>query len=88
MVRSRDLRAGEQLDGIGWYMIYGLCENAPVLEEDALLPMGLAEGCRVRRDVRKDEVLSYGDVDVPEGRLVDRLYEEQQSRFRTPTVRA
>lgn len=80
---KRDLRAGEELDGIGWYMTYGLCENSPVVQRDGLLPMGLAEGCRVTRDVSRDEVLTYADVEVPGGRLADALAEEQQARFAT-----
>ena len=78
---KRDLRAGETLDGIGFYMTYGLVENAPVALAEDLLPMGLAEGCRLKRDVAKDEVLTYADVEVPEGRLADELRAEQTSLF-------
>src|SRR3712207_1507064 len=40
---KRDLQAGEVLDGIGFYMTYGVCENADVAAAEQLLPMGLAE---------------------------------------------
>ena len=33
------------------------------------------------RDVAKDEVLTYADVEVPEGRVSDRLRAEQDARF-------
>jgi predicted homoserine dehydrogenase-like protein len=72
-----DLGAGETLDGIGSYMTYGLCENADVAAAERLVPLGLAEGCRLTRDVPRDDVLTYGDVDLPEGRLADRLRAEQ-----------
>jgi predicted homoserine dehydrogenase-like protein len=78
---KRDLRAGEALDGIGWYMTYGLAENADVVAAEDLLPMGLAEGCRLVRDVPQDQVLTYADVEVPEGRLCDRLRAEQNAHF-------
>ena len=39
--------------------------------------MGLAEGCRLRADVPRDRVLSYADVELPPGRLVDQLRAEQ-----------
>jgi predicted homoserine dehydrogenase-like protein len=78
---KRDLHAGETIDGIGWYMTYGLCENAEVVADDALLPIGLAEGCRLLRNVPKDQVLTYADVDLPEGRVCDRLRAEQVSFF-------
>ncbi len=76
-----DLKAGEVLDGMGHYMTYGLAENADVTAAEGLLPIGLAEGCRLVRDVPKDQVLTYADVELPEGRLSDRLRAEQNERF-------
>jgi predicted homoserine dehydrogenase-like protein len=76
-----DLAADETLDGLGGYMTYGLAENTDVALAERLLPIGLAEGCRLKREVRRDEVLSYEDVELPEGRLADRLRAEQDSAF-------
>jgi predicted homoserine dehydrogenase-like protein len=76
-----DLKAGQVLDGLGYYMTYGQCENADVVREQKLLPIGLAEGCRVKRDIARDEVLAYDDVELPEGRLCDRLRAEQNAYF-------
>jgi predicted homoserine dehydrogenase-like protein len=78
---KRDLRAGETIDGLGHYMTYGLCENARTVHADRLLPIGLAEGCRLTRDVPRDSVLSYDDVAVPPGRLCDALRLEQDVLF-------
>lgn len=78
---KRDLRAGEVLDGIGGFTCYGTIENAPVSYRGRHLPMGLSEGCRVRRDLPKDHALTYDDVELPEGRLVDRLRSEQAAWF-------
>jgi len=76
-----DLKAGQTLDGIGYYMTYGECENSDIVRAERLLPMGLAEGCRLKRDVSKDQTLTYDDVDVPEGRLSDKLRAEQDAYF-------
>jgi predicted homoserine dehydrogenase-like protein len=76
-----DLRAGDVLDGLGCYTTYGQCENHPVVRAQNLLPIGLAEGCRLRRDVRRDEVLTYADVDPPAGTTVHRLRAEQDRLF-------
>lgn len=76
-----DLTAGMVLDGIGHYMTYGQCENADVTRADDLLPMGVAEGCRLKRDIPKDQVLTYDDVELPEGRLCDALRAEQNAYF-------
>lgn len=76
-VAKRDLTAGQALDGLGGYDTYGVAERADVTARDALLPIGVAEGCVLVRDVAKDQVLTYADVRLPQGRLVDRLREEQ-----------
>ncbi|MDQ3380703.1 MAG: Gfo/Idh/MocA family oxidoreductase [Actinomycetota bacterium] len=80
---KRDLQAGEKLDGIGWYTTYGQCENADVAQREQLLPIGVAEGCVLRRDVARDTVLSYDDVELPQGRTCDRLRVEQQEMRRS-----
>jgi predicted homoserine dehydrogenase-like protein len=83
-----DLKAGEVLDGIGYYMTYGQCENSDVVRAEGLLPMGLAEGCRLKRNIPRDRVLAYDDVEVPEGRLCDRLRAQQEMHFQPHTVAA
>lgn len=80
-VAKRDLKAGETLDGLGGYDTYGVCEQAEVTAADQLLPMGVAEGCTLRRNVAKDEVLTYNDVYLPSGRLVDRLRAAQAAEL-------
>jgi predicted homoserine dehydrogenase-like protein len=74
---KRDLAPGETIDHIGGYMTYGQCENADITAREGLLPMGVAEGCRLLRAVPTDQVLTYDDVELPQGRLVDALRDEQ-----------
>lgn len=76
-----NLHAGQKIDGIGGFMTYGQCETAANTSDLQLLPMGLAEGCVLRRDIMRDEVLTYSDVTLPEGRLADRLRREQNNHF-------
>ena len=76
-----DLKAGQVLDGIGHYMTYGLCENTDVVRDQNLLAIGLAEGCTLKRDISRDQVLTIDDVDIPPGRLCDRLRDEQNNYF-------
>jgi predicted homoserine dehydrogenase-like protein len=78
---KRDLKAGEMLDGIGGFTCYGVIENADVAVRDDLLPMGLSEGCRLKRDVAKDQAITYADVEIPAGRLCDSLRAEQTQHF-------
>ncbi|MGB8399524.1 NAD(P)H-dependent oxidoreductase [Bradyrhizobium sp.] len=81
-VAKRDLRAGEILDDYGMYMTYGEAVNADEMSKRQYLPEGLVEGCKLRRDIKKDAVLTYSDVDLPSGRLADRLRAEQYKHFR------
>jgi len=70
------------LDGLGQYMTYGLCENYDTARHENLLPIGIAEGCRLNKDIPKDQVLTYEDIELPEDRLCDKLRKEQEDFFR------
>lgn len=80
-VAKTDLTAGTVIDGLGGYHTYGVAERADTTASEALLPIGVAEGARTVRDIAKDEVLTYADVELPEGRLVDRLRTEQAAEL-------
>jgi predicted homoserine dehydrogenase-like protein len=80
-VAKRPLRAGERIDGIGGFACYGLLDNTEVVRREGLLPVGLAEGCRLIRDVPQDQPIRYHDVEVPAGRLCDQLRAEQEATF-------
>jgi predicted homoserine dehydrogenase-like protein len=84
-VAKRDLKAGETLDDYGMYMTYGEAVNAEEMCEQQYLPEGLVEGCKLVRDVRKDSVIRYSDVVLPQGRIADRLRAEQYRHFRGET---
>ncbi len=80
-VAKRDLKAGMILDEIGGFCSYGLIENADVAQRENDLPLGLAAGCRLVRDVPKDQAITYADVQLPSGRLCDKLRAEQNQYF-------
>jgi predicted homoserine dehydrogenase-like protein len=81
-----DLRAGQILDGMGGYFTYGLAENSPTARAENCLPIGLAEGGRLLRDIPRDQVLTLADVHLPDGRLCDRLWAEQRAHFEEAAV--
>jgi predicted homoserine dehydrogenase-like protein len=83
-VAKRDLKAGETLDGIGGFTCYGMIDNSEVVQRENLLPMGLSEGCCLKRNLSKDTPLTYADVELPQGRICDRLHEEQVRHFYPP----
>ena len=84
-VAKRDLKTGEILDDYGMYMTYGEAVNADEMSKNRYLPEGLVEGCKLKRDVKKDEVITYDDVELPPDRLADSLRAEQYRHFRGET---
>lgn len=80
-IAKKDLNAGEEIDGIGHYMTYGVCENTEISSSENLLPLGIAEGCVLKKDIKKDQALTFDDVEVPMGRLIDQLLHEQKMYF-------
>jgi predicted homoserine dehydrogenase-like protein len=82
-VAKRDLQAGEILDGFGGFATYGVLENSGVCRAENLLPMGLAQSCRLKAPILKDQPLTFGDVELPAGRFSNQLWEEQRKHFKS-----
>ena len=80
-VAKRDLKAGEDLDGLGGFTCYALLENHSTSRAMRALPMGVSEGCRLKCDVPKDRVVTYDDIDLPPARPCDALLAEQDAHF-------
>lgn len=62
-ITKRDIKAGELLDGIGGYCYRASIEQADIARRENLLPIGLAKGCVMKTNVKKDTVITYDMVD-------------------------
>ncbi len=80
-IAKTDLSIGDLIDEIGGYKTYGICENSDISRNENLLPIGLAEGCKVLNNIPKDQALTFEDVKIPTGRLCDELWKEQIELF-------
>ncbi|MDY7394102.1 hypothetical protein UMM65_02535 [Aureibaculum sp. 2210JD6-5] len=80
-IAKTDLKEGDSIDEIGGYMTYGICENSDTARKENLLPMGLAEGCKVLNNIPKDQALTFDDIELPLNRLCDELWNEQEQTF-------
>jgi predicted homoserine dehydrogenase-like protein len=78
---KKDLIPGEKLDGIGGFATYGLIELHSKVIDDNLLPIGLSEGCTIKRKVSKDEPIKYNDVDFPQDSVLFNLRKIQDSEI-------
>jgi len=59
---KRRLRAGEILDGEGGFTVWGKQVPAEVSLREGLLPLGLANGVALKRDVEEGSLLRWSDV--------------------------
>lgn len=80
-VAKKTLREGDTIEELGGFEVYGVAENIGVIRRERLMPIGLALGCQVAGHVEKDAALTFDDVRIPPGRLIDRLYAEQEVMF-------
>ena len=76
-----DLGSGDVLDGIGGFTCYGMIDNVEVARSEDALPMGLTDGAVMRRPAAADTALAIDDVELPPGRVVDRLRRAQDQHF-------
>jgi predicted homoserine dehydrogenase-like protein len=60
---KRDLKAGETIDGEGGEHVYGVLRGRSQLAGESLLPMGLARGARLLRDVVRGAWVASADVE-------------------------
>ena len=72
-VAKRDLKAGEMLDGSGGYTVNGLIEKAEIARAENLLPLGLAYGVNLKREVSQGEAISYDMVELNKDSFVLKL---------------
>jgi predicted homoserine dehydrogenase-like protein len=85
-VAKKALKAGEMLDGEGGYTVFGkLIPVSRSLAESAL-PIGLAHGVRLVRDVAQGAIVRSGDVALDESQPALRLRREMERMTGMPTA--
>ncbi len=73
---KRDLKAGESLDGIGGFNVYGQLDSAQ--NTQGLLPIGLAEDVQLTRPIAMDQTMPLDAVQLDESSLLVKLWRDQQ----------
>ena len=79
-VAKRPLRAGETLDGEGGYTVWGKLLSAAQSAQQQALPIGLAHGINLTRDVPAGAVLTRDDVALGDQPAVA-IRQEMVSRY-------
>lgn len=81
-IAKKDLKAGQNLDGIGGYTVYGLIEKHEVAKEINALPVCLINKDTVlKQDVKKGDVITYDMVELNESSFLLQLRKLQDKLF-------
>ena len=81
-IAKKDLKAGEKLDGIGGYTVYGTIDTYETAKEESLLPIGLInENTIVKRDIKKGELITYDMVELDKDTMIYKLRQMQDEIF-------
>ncbi|NIH79703.1 NAD(P)H-dependent oxidoreductase [Amycolatopsis viridis] len=86
-VAKRNLAAGERIDGIGGDTVYGITDSADAARSGGHVPLGLAAGARVLRDVPAGTVLTSADIAVDETTTIASLRRLQERLLQGAPVR-
>ncbi|MCH3965776.1 MAG: SAF domain-containing protein [Clostridium sp.] len=81
-VAKKDLKAGEKLDGIGGYTVYGTIEKADIASKLGAIPVGLINTDTVlTKDVKKGDIITYDMVEFKRETTLMQLRKMQDKIF-------
>jgi len=80
---KKDMQPGEMLDGEGGYAVWANAIPATRSLSLRALPMGLAHNVKLKRPIKKDQIVSYDDVELINDGDVVGLRQEMESSFRS-----
>jgi predicted homoserine dehydrogenase-like protein len=61
---KKDLKAGEKLDGEGGFCARGKLTTSNNSKKHKILPLGLSDGAILKKDIKKDELITLDDVQL------------------------
>jgi len=71
-VAKEKLKPGDVIDRLGGYKTYGICDNTSEARAGNLLPIGLAEGCVMKKQLQKDDLITLDDVEFHDATLLEK----------------
>ncbi len=63
-VAKKDLKVGEKLDGEGGFCARGKLITSQISKREKVLPLGLTDNAKLKKNIRKDEVIKIEDVEL------------------------
>ena len=80
-IAKKDLRSGQELDGIGGHTVYGSIEKAGIAEKESFLPLGLAQGAIMKKNISQGDYLTYDNVELDSSSFLLNLRKTQDDLF-------
>ena len=78
-IAKKNLKKGENLDGIGEYTVYGTIESYEKAKSENLLPIGLVnKNTKVTRDIGKGQLITRDMVDLDTSTMIYKLRQVQE----------
>ena len=75
---KKEHKAGEKFDGIGGYSARGVADRVEDARRDNLVPIGLLQNAVAKRDLPKDHLVTYDDVELDESATIFKLRKMQE----------
>lgn len=67
---KRDLKAGEKIDYLGGFTVYGCIDKAEIARKEGIVPLGLTVGATITRDIKKGQPVHYAEVELNEDQTI------------------
>lgn len=82
-IAKKDLKAGEVIDGIGGFAVYGSVDKAEDARAKNLLPLGISDGAKLKQDVKQGEKLTLDMVELDKDSVIYELWKLQKRVFKS-----
>jgi predicted homoserine dehydrogenase-like protein len=83
---KRNLKAGEMLDGEGGFCVWGKQTPAKTSLAEGYLPLGLAHGVKLKRDIAEGQRVKWEDVAYDANDNAVKVRREMEAMFARPNV--
>lgn len=76
-VAKQDLQAGRKIDGQGGSCVYSSCDVYEKAKQDNLVPLALLTDATLKKDVKRDDAITYDMVDIRKDTFMYKLRDMQ-----------
>ena len=80
-IAKKDIKKGEILDNIGEKCYRGSIELVSIAKKEGLLPLGLAKGNVVKKDIKIDQAITYDMVEIIDDSVLLQLRKIQDNLY-------